>query len=561
MEQFLDDKHPGQVDIPEVQNIKQRIREAEAVSGIETFGMSKEHACFLKLPFYQTGKVRKDPIGPEDVRITLELLEDHKPELVFVAGDLSDPHGTHRMCLEAVMRALDEYSGEAPEVWYYRGAWQEWPVSEADVLVPLSEEELRTKILAIYKHQSQKDKAPFPGQDDREFWQRVEERNTGTARIVDRLGLPEYFAMEAYVVRRNGRPLEVETVPTSALGDTSRRRRASDFPGAGAGSQPWLQGDAAEVGEAGGQGDALTGCLTRSSQGWTAAGPSPRSCWPTRAGTELARVSGAAGLVDPRHPEHSAEVIAQLVRMASAQAGLSAPPAALCAGLAGVGNEAERVAVEQALAGTARVVRVVSSDGEIALHGAFGGGPGVLLIAGTGSVAYGRGPDGRMDRCGGWGMFVGDEGSGYALGRAALAAALRSVDGREAETRLLPAHPGPAEAGRPPRHSALGRARRQGRHRVARAARAGAGGRGRRGGAAGGGAPGGGAGQPRDGAGAPAGALARRRAGRLSWRRAAQRASTPRWWTATWPRTPTATRSSPRRRTRCTARSPTPAAS
>ncbi|HYW13770.1 MAG TPA: glucosamine-6-phosphate deaminase [Longimicrobium sp.] len=253
MEQFLDSKHPGQVDIPEVQTMKQRIREAEAVSGIETFGMSRENACFLKLPFYQTGKVRKDPIGPQDVRITLELLEDEKPELVFVAGDLSDPHGTHRMCLEAVMRALDEYSGPSPEVWYYRGAWQEWPVSEADVLVPLSEEELSTKILAIYKHQSQKDKAPFPGQDDREFWQRVEERNTGTARIVDRLGLPEYFAMEAYVVRKDGKPLEVETVPTSALGDSSRRRRASDFPGVGAGSHPWLEGDVAGVGEAGGK--------------------------------------------------------------------------------------------------------------------------------------------------------------------------------------------------------------------------------------------------------------------------------------------------------------------
>ncbi|HVH13981.1 MAG TPA: glucosamine-6-phosphate deaminase [Longimicrobium sp.] len=253
MEQFLDSKHPGQVDIPEVQTMKQRIREAEAVSGIETFGMSRENACFLKLPFYQTGKVRKDPIGPEDVRITLDLLEKHRPELVFVAGDLSDPHGTHRMCLEAVMLALDEYSGAPPEVWYYRGAWQEWPVSEADVLVPLSEEELSTKILAIYKHQSQKDKAPFPGQDDREFWQRVEERNTGTARIVDRLGLPEYFAMEAYVVRKDGRPLDVETVPTSALGDGSRRRRATDFPGAGSGEQPWLEGDAEEVGELGGQ--------------------------------------------------------------------------------------------------------------------------------------------------------------------------------------------------------------------------------------------------------------------------------------------------------------------
>jgi glucosamine-6-phosphate deaminase len=253
MEEFLNSKHPGQVDIAEVQTMKQRIREAEAVSGIETFGMSRENACFLKLPFYQTGKVRKDPIGPEDVRITLELVEDHKPELVFVAGDLSDPHGTHRMCLEAVMRALDEYSGPSPEVWYYRGAWQEWPVSEADVLVPLSEEELSTKILAIYKHQSQKDKAPFPGQDDREFWQRVEERNIGTARIVDRLGLPEYFAMEAYVVRKDGKPLEVEMVSTSALGDTSRRRRATDFPGAGTGAQPWLDGDSAEVGEAGGK--------------------------------------------------------------------------------------------------------------------------------------------------------------------------------------------------------------------------------------------------------------------------------------------------------------------
>jgi glucosamine-6-phosphate deaminase len=201
------------------------------VSGIETFGMRREQACFLNLPFYQTGKVRKDPIGPEDVRITLELLEDQRPELVFVAGDLSDPHGTHRMCLEAVERALQQYSGPAPELWYYRGAWQEWGVHEADVLVPLSEEELRLKIQAIYKHQSQKDSAPFPGQDDREFWQRVEDRNTSTAGIVDRLGLPEYFAMEAYVIRRNGRPVEMETVPTSALAAPPRYRRATDLAG------------------------------------------------------------------------------------------------------------------------------------------------------------------------------------------------------------------------------------------------------------------------------------------------------------------------------------------
>ncbi|MDQ3309893.1 MAG: PIG-L family deacetylase, partial [Gemmatimonadota bacterium] len=229
IETFLDNKGSGEMDIPEVQTIKQRIREAEAVSGIETFGMTRDQASFLNLPFYQTGQVRKDPIGERDIQITLDLLETLRPELVFVAGDLSDPHGTHRMCLEAVESALERYSGEQPEMWYYRGAWQEWPVAEADVLVPLSEDELRLKILAIFKHQSQKDRAPFPGQDDREFWQRVEERNTSTAGVVDQLGLPEYFAMEAYVVRRGGQPIETEVVSTSALGNAaSWGRRRTD---------------------------------------------------------------------------------------------------------------------------------------------------------------------------------------------------------------------------------------------------------------------------------------------------------------------------------------------
>ena len=230
VEDFLDGKTPGDVDTAEVQTIKKSIREAEAVSGIETFGMSRDQACFLNLPFYQTGKVKKDPIGPRDVEITLKLIEEIKPEYIFVAGDLSDPHGTHRMCLEAVEGALVRYSGPAPEVWYYRGAWQEWPVSEADVLVPMSEEELRHKILAIFKHQSQKDRAPFPGQDDREFWQRVEERNKVTARTVDLLGLPEYFAMEAYVVRRDGKPIETEILSTSALAAPPRGRRSTDRP-------------------------------------------------------------------------------------------------------------------------------------------------------------------------------------------------------------------------------------------------------------------------------------------------------------------------------------------
>ena len=226
-------KNPGEVDIREVQDIKRVIREAEAVSGLETVGLPRSAARFLNMPFYQTGKVRKDPIGSADVEIVRELLEELRPEYIFVAGDLSDPHGTHRMCKEAIEAALREARGgkreaasetreagggrlEAesgganslpappfprPEVWLYRGAWQEWPIHEATWLVPLSQEELRLKIQAIFKHQSQKDSAPFPGgYDEREFWQRVESRNKGTAAELDRLGLAEYFAMEAYVV-------------------------------------------------------------------------------------------------------------------------------------------------------------------------------------------------------------------------------------------------------------------------------------------------------------------------------------------------------------------------
>jgi glucosamine-6-phosphate deaminase len=217
IETALAEKDPGDVDIPEVQEIKRVIRETEAVGGLETLGMARPQARFLDLPFYQTGKVRKDPIGERDVDITLQLLDEIQPEMVFAAGDLSDPHGTHRMCLEAIERALRRYQGPAPEVWLYRGAWQEWSVTEADVLVPMSEEELRRKIMAIFKHQSQKDKAPFPGPDEREFWQRVEDRNRGTAAYVDKLGLPAYFAMEAYVVQKDGKRVQSPKVATSTL--------------------------------------------------------------------------------------------------------------------------------------------------------------------------------------------------------------------------------------------------------------------------------------------------------------------------------------------------------
>ncbi len=202
VEAFLAGKEPGEVDIPEVQAIKRHIRETEAVSAVESLGYSREVCRFLDLPFYQTGTVKKNAVGPEDVEIIRSVLEELKPDVIFVAGDLSDPHGTHRQCKEAIDRALEQYHGPRPETWLYRGAWQEWPVHEADVFVPLSREELRRKIFAIFKHQSQKDTAPFPGgHDNREFWQRVDGRNRGTAEELDRLGLPEFHAVEAFVVR------------------------------------------------------------------------------------------------------------------------------------------------------------------------------------------------------------------------------------------------------------------------------------------------------------------------------------------------------------------------
>jgi glucosamine-6-phosphate deaminase len=206
IERHLANKRPGEMDIPEVLDLKRLIRESEAVSGLGVLGIPASSARFLNLPFYQTGRVRKDPVGPADLTIVRDLLEELQPDLVLVAGDLSDPHGTHRMCKEVIEEALADLKTHqpgltSPEVWLYRGAWQEWPVTEATWLVPLSQEELRLKIQAIFKHQSQKDTAPFPGQDDREFWQRVESRNKGTADELNRLGLAEYCAMEAYVVR------------------------------------------------------------------------------------------------------------------------------------------------------------------------------------------------------------------------------------------------------------------------------------------------------------------------------------------------------------------------
>ncbi len=219
VEEDLAEKEPGDVDSAVVQDLKRIIRESEASAGIAELGLSTDHARFLNMPFYQTGEVRKDPISAADVGIVADLLEEVRPTMVFAAGDLSDPHGTHRMCLEAVERALGRYGGNPPWLWLYRGAWQEWSVNEATVLVPLSDGEMRAKVQAIFRHESQKDSAPFPGPDDREFWQRVVDRNRGTADLLQSLGLPAYRAMEAYVTLREGRRVEAREIPTSSLAE------------------------------------------------------------------------------------------------------------------------------------------------------------------------------------------------------------------------------------------------------------------------------------------------------------------------------------------------------
>lgn len=204
-------KAPGEVDIPEVQQIKGLIRRIEATDAGRSCGVADEHLHFLDMPFYETGRVTKKPLGDEDVRIVADLLRKVKPHQVYAAGDLSDPHGTHRTCLAAVHRGMlavaEEDWARQCVLWLYRGAWQEWAIEQFDMAVPLSPEELKRKITAIFKHQSQKDKALFPGPDEREFWQRAEQRNRGTAETLDRLGFAEYEAVEAFV-QWDGRPLD-----------------------------------------------------------------------------------------------------------------------------------------------------------------------------------------------------------------------------------------------------------------------------------------------------------------------------------------------------------------
>lgn len=199
----LKKKTPGEVDSPEVLKIKGLIRRGEAKAGCRYVGIPDSQIHFLDMPFYETGLVKKKPLGEADVKIIMDLIERIKPHQIYAAGDLSDPHGTHRVCLaaifEAVKRLKDKSWMKDCWVWLYRGAWQEWDIDQIEMAVPLSPEELMRKRRAIFKHQSQKDSAMFPGADKREFWMRAEDRNHETARTYDQLGLAEYEAMEAFV--------------------------------------------------------------------------------------------------------------------------------------------------------------------------------------------------------------------------------------------------------------------------------------------------------------------------------------------------------------------------
>ncbi|MEM9646444.1 MAG: glucosamine-6-phosphate deaminase, partial [Planctomycetota bacterium] len=203
VDEFLRNKTTGQVDSTQVQRIKGLIRRGEAREGARCCGVDDARLHFLDLPFYQTGRVKKKPLGEEDLQLTAELLRRIRPHQIYVAGDLSDPHGTHRTCLCAVLQAYlrckNEPWFEDSIVWLYRGAWQEWPIDRIEMAVPLSPEEVKRKRDAIFKHESQKDRALFPGSDMREFWQRAESRNAETARRFDALGLAEYEAIEGFV--------------------------------------------------------------------------------------------------------------------------------------------------------------------------------------------------------------------------------------------------------------------------------------------------------------------------------------------------------------------------
>ncbi len=204
VESFVASKNPGDVDSAALQKIKALIRRSEARAAARYAGVSTSRMHFLDMPFYETGRVKKNPLGEQDIQIAMRLLEKIQPHQIYAAGDLSDPHGTHRVCLRAILCAVERLSEQKwmkqCRVWLYRGAWQEWEPHRIEMAVPLSPDEVERKRMAIFYHESQKDRALFPGPwDTREFWQRAEDRNSATAETYDALGLPEYQAIEAFV--------------------------------------------------------------------------------------------------------------------------------------------------------------------------------------------------------------------------------------------------------------------------------------------------------------------------------------------------------------------------
>ncbi|WP_316819679.1 glucosamine-6-phosphate deaminase [Pedobacter gandavensis] len=201
---FIETKQPNQVDTPELQSVKGLIRKGEAIAGARFCGLEDDHIHFMALPFYESGKTKKNPVTERDIELTMELLQKIKPEQVFAAGDFEDPHGTHIVCFNIILSALQRLAKTESWVkdcwlWLYRGAWLEFDTFEIEMAVPLSPQEVEKKKFAIFKHQSQKDRAVFPGDDSREFWVRAEDRNRETAEAYDKLGLAEYEAMEAFV--------------------------------------------------------------------------------------------------------------------------------------------------------------------------------------------------------------------------------------------------------------------------------------------------------------------------------------------------------------------------
>ena len=202
---FLKEKKDGDIDTRDILTIKGLIRRGEARTACTYNNIPLDHCHFLDLPFYETGRIQKGPLTEADVEIVLNLLREVKPHQIFVAGDLADPHGTHRVCTDAVFAAIDLEKEEGAKwlkdcrIWMYRGAWAELEIENIEMAVPLSPEELRAKRNSILKHQSQMESAPFLGNDERLFWQRSEDRNRGTAALYDSLGLASYEAMEAFV--------------------------------------------------------------------------------------------------------------------------------------------------------------------------------------------------------------------------------------------------------------------------------------------------------------------------------------------------------------------------